>query len=308
MSDFRVSLGYAEDQFVMVPVAVLAAPVSPGARLCWMALRSFAYAGDHTACHPTQTQLADRLGIERSDKGEDNRRRTIRRYVADLEAAGLLRAEHHREQTKDGMRTWISYTLLPPGQECPTARTEMSHKEEPVRISEGGGMSPTEGSGTNATDAGAREHDEATQEAAVVVEQVIPTWSFGKKKVPLEARATALACFEAYVVASGQRMRAFTSSGGPSDALKRITGAVLDHPDVSTERWGEVVRDTLASPWWSGPPSVGVVFGPAVVEKNLARPAGKPDATGKPSTFEQQMAILTSPEMDEWVRRTDGVA
>lgn len=110
------------------------------------------------------------------------------------------------------------------------------------------------------------------------------SWSYFRRKVPTWACARSLRLLVEYNLQAGQRLGAFRHNGQPSEALKRITGAVLDHPDVDDVQWAEVVARTLAAPWWDGPPSVGCVFGPGVVDRNLAGPG-----TGKRLTSNGQL-------------------
>lgn len=72
---------------------------------------------------------------------------------------------------------------------------------------------------------------------------------------------------------AGVSLQRFTHDGKASDSLKRIVGAVAANADVTYDRWAMVLQQVLANPWWGeGKPSVGVVFGPGIVEQNLADP------------------------------------
>ena len=113
-------------------------------------------------------------------------------------------------------------------------------------------------------------------------------WSFRGKAVPLQVRETALGLLADYERLTGQTVRARRAvDGRPTDALTRITGALLDYPDVSAERWKTVMANVVASPpsWADGPMSVGVIFGPRAVERHLAcegryRPNGNGNGQG----------------------------
>jgi hypothetical protein len=101
-------------------------------------------------------------------------------------------------------------------------------------------------------------------------------WSYCRRSVPPWACDRALHALAVYNDATGQSLGAFRHNGAPSDHLTRITGAVLDHPDVTREQWDLTVRAALRSPWWTGPASVGVVFGPAVIDRNIAGAVAEP--------------------------------
>lgn len=73
---------------------------------------------------------------------------------------------------------------------------------------------------------------------------------------------------------SGRKLRLLTSAGVASNAAKRVYNRVRAYPDITPEEHAGIIRRTLASRWWgSGPPAIGVVFGPDVFEENITRPA-----------------------------------
>lgn len=96
--------------------------------------------------------------------------------------------------------------------------------------------------------------------------------SYRGRAVPEPLARLAVALLEEYAAQADQPTQAWTPGGAPTPELKRVLGAVVDHPDVPGPRWAEVIGGVLANPWWAGPPSVGVVFGPNVVASNLANP------------------------------------
>ena len=96
---------------------------------------------------------------------------------------------------------------------------------------------------------------------------------FRGKLVPEpEARKTCLV-HRHFCERAGLSLQRFTPSGEPSESLKRVLGAVTANPEVPFEQWARTVDGVLESPWWEGSPSIGVVFGPKVVEENLANPS-----------------------------------
>jgi len=113
---------------------------------------------------------------------------------------------------------------------------------------------------------------------------------YGKSAVPaaqLALAEQALAFFNQY---SGSQLRARKGNGQPSESLKRIIGAVLAYPDVPLEGWRAAIEAALAEPWWQGRPSVGCVFGPNVVERNLfpARPIESAQQRREREKFERR--------------------
>ena len=72
--------------FTKLPNSLWAAPVSPEAKLTYAAIASFAY-GEKTTAWPSQATLARKTGYSE---------RSIRRFTAELDAAGLVRIERRR--------------------------------------------------------------------------------------------------------------------------------------------------------------------------------------------------------------------
>lgn len=73
---------------------------------------------------------------------------------------------------------------------------------------------------------------------------------------------------------TGMKLGAYTGDGRASDSLKRIIGALVDFPTLDAETADRLIETALKRPWWDGPASVGVVFGPGVIERNLAAANG----------------------------------
>ena len=49
------------------------------------------------------------------------------------------------------------------------------------------------------------------------------------------------------------------------DWLRAIVSRIRDHPDLSFERYAEIVKQQVAHPWWRGDPTPSVIFGNAKV-------------------------------------------
>jgi len=72
---------------------------------------------------------------------------------------------------------------------------------------------------------------------------------------------------------TGHTLPRFNRDGSASESLKRVIGALTTHDDITFDHWVLTLEAVLANPWWGdGPASIGVVFGPKVVEQNLANP------------------------------------
>jgi hypothetical protein len=122
----------------------------------------------------------------------------------------------------------------------------------------------------------------------------LPEWTFDGSDVPQAVRRMVLALHGLYCEETGQNLSAFRPSNGkPSEALTRITGAVLDNADLSLNDWLAVIRQQLANPWWDGPPSVGVIFGPGAVDPAIARWRSN---GSKPPGSSVQSGVQTQPD------------
>lgn len=89
------------------------------------------------------------------------------------------------------------------------------------------------------------------------------------KRVSPPLVGVALEALSAFNSHAGTRLPPFLSDGSKSDALCRVLGAVTARPEVTRTQWEQAVARAFEEPWWRGAPSIGVVFGPKVVEKHL---------------------------------------
>jgi hypothetical protein len=85
----------------------------------------------------------------------------------------------------------------------------------------------------------------------------------------------AVAALAHYCERTGQRLRSFDGQGRPTESLKRIIGAMTAHPEARVV-FRRMIDHTLLAPWWEGDPSIGVIFGPRVVEASLQRAQDRP--------------------------------
>jgi len=96
-----------------------------------------------------------------------------------------------------------------------------------------------------------------------------PAICYAGKAVPAEQAQLAEQALQLFNDYTGSRLRARKGNGQASESLKRIIGALKAYPDIPLEGWRAAIEAALEDPWWSGRMSVGCVFGPNVVERNL---------------------------------------
>jgi hypothetical protein len=142
-----------QDGFTKLPNSLWAAPVSPGAKLTYAAIARFAY-GTKTTAWPSQATLARQTGYSE---------RSIRRFAAELEAAGLIRIER-RSGTSSvyelldpvghsgvGSQTGLTvHTPRPEGPYAPdpeSAKEDDTNKEDKTKKGNQEAFSPDRGSG-----------------------------------------------------------------------------------------------------------------------------------------------------------------
>jgi hypothetical protein len=98
------------------------------------------------------------------------------------------------------------------------------------------------------------------------------------KVVPPHTLTLAEAILASFNEQARTKYGAYTSAGAPSSNLSRILTAVIAHPEIDTAMAAAMIRNQLASPYWTGPPDAGNVFGGNALEKNLE--AARRDSPG----------------------------
>lgn len=113
--------------------------------------------------------------------------------------------------------------------------------------------------------------------------------TFRKRAVPAERVAIAERALAVFNRSAGQNVGAYRGDGRPSEALTLIIGAVTDKPEKLTGDYCErLVVDVFQRRWWGNDPaSVGVVFGPKVIDRNIAALDG---ANGSGSMSSREIA------------------
>jgi hypothetical protein len=97
--------------------------------------------------------------------------------------------------------------------------------------------------------------------------------TYNRRKVPGHRVALAENVLSSFNERAGTHYGAWTGTGKPSASLREIIGALTEWPEKLPDHQtcSQLIKKVfLAKPWWTGTPSVGVVFGPNVIERNLA--------------------------------------
>lgn len=116
---------------------------------------------------------------------------------------------------------------------------------------------------------------EPTTEPSSSVSARVREPKFDGKPIDRDLLAAAEKALDWYSQRTGQTPTAFNRHGQPAESLKRIIGAMADHPSLRTN-FRRVIDATLEAPWWDGPASVGVIFGPNAIDKSIARASSPP--------------------------------
>lgn len=214
-------------------------PVGGNAKVILLGLANHAHP-DGTEAFPALDTLAGYAHCDRSTA-----RRNVRKLVEDGWAI------------EDGLgpRGQTKYRL-------PISRTEGGSKTPPVA---------KRNSGTGASQGVAPVPPEPSIEpSSSVSARASKRVRVNGREVPRALVDDAVHAIEHYADATGQTVRPFDGNGGPTDSLTRVMSAMVRFPEVRT-LWPRMVDRVLAAPWWDGDPSVGVIFGPKVVERSIER-------------------------------------
>lgn len=242
--------------FTILPNVLLLDPaLSAGALRTYAVFTHLAWAPESD--WPGQDELGPKfLGVKDA--------KTVRKWITDLEERGLL------SSTRRGRGLTNLYEV-----HLPEDQAEVQNGKNPRS---GTGKNPPaereESTGPN------REHLEdapggASDDAPPVAEDTPQPPAGGKvvrfrgRQVPLDVYCTAVALLESFNTLAGTSYAPLTGSGRPTESLKRLFGAILDHPEISLELGERMIRIQLADPYWQGRPQPGNVFGPGVLERNI---------------------------------------
>lgn len=218
---------------------------------------------DHAGPHEDGTWRAFIRNRVLADEAGWSSPSTVRKHAAALEALGVIeRMRRHRDDGSQAANWFVLNVGTPPA-------TETAGVTETAGIKRLGGTATTGLATANGNDRVAKSRGE--REDDFVNDRPLRL-TYRGKAVPEDLARLAVGLLHLYGSQAEQRVQAWTPGGAATPELKRVLGAVVDHPDVLGARWRVVIEGVLANPWWGGPPSVGVVFGPNVVDANLRHP------------------------------------
>lgn len=89
--------------------------------------------------------------------------------------------------------------------------------------------------------------------------------------------ALAEAAIGAFNERSGSGLKLLTSTGKPTEALKRIVMRLRESRDLTAKQIVGIINRNFDNPWWKGEAGIGVIFGPNVWDKAMAND-GVPDS------------------------------
>jgi hypothetical protein len=106
------------------------------------------------------------------------------------------------------------------------------------------------------------------------VERARPV-KFNGRAVPRDRVTVATKILEDFNDREGTSYQPFTGSGKPSEPFKRVLGAIIDRPHIGVELGVRINEVCLAADrFWEGPAQPGNVWGPGVVDRNVAKAMG----------------------------------
>lgn len=97
-----------------------------------------------------------------------------------------------------------------------------------------------------------------------------PPVKFEDKIVPQPTLLIAEMLLADFNRAASTQYKPLNAKGQPTDALKRILGALTDDDRINGEVGRRMISAAFRSPWWQGQATTGVVFGPRTRERYLA--------------------------------------
>lgn len=103
----------------------------------------------------------------------------------------------------------------------------------------------------------------------------VETVKFNGRTVPRDRVTVATKILEDFNDREGTSYQPFTGSGKPSEPFKRVLGAIIDRPHIGVELGVRINEVCLAADrFWEGPAQPGNVWGPGVVDRNVAKAMG----------------------------------
>jgi hypothetical protein len=113
------------------------------------------------------------------------------------------------------------------------------------------------------------DREEGVRASTAVDKDTQPVVVFDRKRVPPSRLQLAEQLLDEFNTEANTTYAAYTGDGKPSEALKRILGALTEHPDIDGAVWSQGLRVQFVEPWWTSTPAPGVIFGRSQREKTL---------------------------------------
>jgi hypothetical protein len=250
----------------------LTVPVGGNLKVVLLGLANHAHF-DGTEARPSVERLAIYAHCDR---------RTVQRCLRQLEADGwITTAEAGGRGGKEGRRVTV-YTLAMAGRQNAAGDTGAAVEGGTGDASGAALVSPQPSLG-----------EPSIEPSDTVREDQPSSMSYRGRKVPRPVVDVAARSVRYFASKTGQTLRTVDGTGRASTSLQRVVGAMLAHPELADPDFAKRTIDfALAAPWWrdEGPPGVGVVFGPNVVERMVEQarrdepPAPRPPGgSGRPS-------------------------
>jgi hypothetical protein len=235
-----------------------------GARLVLFVLAEHAH-DDGTEAYPSVETIGERTRLSR--KGVQG---ALRRLEADRMIV----------RDGEGPRRTTKWRVVMGGEETTPANLRAS----------GGEVDDLEGGEAATPEPSLGEPSEESSDTAR--EDTPSSMTYRGRKVPRPVVDVAARSVRYFASKTGQTLRVVDGTGRASTSLQRVVGAMLAHPELADPDFARRTIDfALAAPWWrdEGPPGVGVVFGPNVVERMVEQarrdepPAPRGPSNGRPS-------------------------
>lgn len=200
--------------------------------------------------YKTYQAWADEIGVTaKAARGALDRLRT----------AGVVVSMQNPTDPHDRTLWWrVDYSSDPAFRHAPTGRSNSPDGDAPSaptgRSRAGVSMQSIEHN---------REHyTESAREARPIM--------YRRKRVPDDIAEAAHAAVMRWAERTRTTGRFLDGNGALTESGQRVVGAMTTYPEV-VELWPRMIDAALAAPWWDGPATIGVVFGPKVVEQSIAR-------------------------------------
>ena len=237
--------------FTAVPNALLADPsLSLGAKMVFVQLLRFSW--QDGGCFPGQGGLAENMGVAV---------RSIRRYVGELEEAGLVRVD----QRGLGQTNYYSIEVPRPAKLSGQDRPPVSGPEVSNLAGQDGSLLSGPSNEEDADEKDAVEEDAARargnghhQETIHLVDPGEPVREEPKK---VNGKLTNVSERKLGWAVLTSFNGIFNTSYKAEDHVSKIIRRIREHPELHLEDHEALIRRNAKAPWWEGVPSPSVIYG-----------------------------------------------